>query len=77
MTRYQARREADALRPDAKLSVARPLPQETTVAEVAAAVRADRSLSEPQKHAALRAQLRRSAQRSEQKSDRLMNAAPK
>jgi hypothetical protein len=43
---------------------------------VAAAVSADRSLSEPQQNAALRVLLRRFAQRSEQGPNRLMDAVP-
>jgi eukaryotic-like serine/threonine-protein kinase len=73
--RYQARREAEALRLDAERLVARLLAEKTNAVGVAAAVCADRSLSEPQKYAALRALLRRSALR-DQRPDRLMNAAP-
>ena len=73
--RYQARREAEALRPDAERSVARLLAEKTNAAGVAAALCADRSLSEPRRNAALRALLRRSALRSEQRPDRVMNAA--
>jgi WD40 repeat protein len=64
--RYQARREATALRPEAERLVERLLAEKTGAAEVAAAVGADASLSEPQKKAALRALLRRSAQRREE-----------
>jgi WD40 repeat protein len=74
--RYQARREAEALRPDAERSVARLLAEKTNAAGVAEAVCADRSLGEPQKDAALRALLRRSAPQSEQRPDRLRNVAP-
>jgi hypothetical protein len=41
------------------------LAEKANAAEVADAVRVDRSLSDPQKNAALRALLRRSAMRSE------------
>jgi WD40 repeat protein len=58
--RYQARREAEALRPEAERLVERLLAK-TNAAGVAAAVCADRALSERQKNAALRALLRRSA----------------
>jgi WD40 repeat protein len=73
--RYEARREAWARRPDAERLVARLLEEKTSGAGVAAAVCADRSLSEPQKDAALRALLRLSAIRSGQRPDRLMDAA--
>jgi WD40 repeat protein len=56
--RYQARREAEALRPEAERLVEKLLQEKKDAAEVAAAIRADRSLSEPQRHAALRALLR-------------------
>jgi WD40 repeat protein/predicted Ser/Thr protein kinase len=56
--RYQARREAAALRPEADRLVARLLQEKQDAAEVVAVVRADRSLSEPQRHAAFRAVLR-------------------
>jgi WD40 repeat protein len=58
-TRYQARREAEALRPEAERLVAKLLQEKKDPAEVAAAIRADGSLSEPQRHAALRALLQR------------------
>jgi WD40 repeat protein len=62
--RHQARRAADALRPEAKRRV-EPLWRSTKdPARVADALRADRALSEPQRHAALRELLGRS-QRSE------------
>jgi len=64
--RHQARREAEALRPEAeRLVEALFRDNNNDAAEVVAAVRADRSLSEPQRHAALRAVLRRSTMRSE------------
>jgi WD40 repeat protein len=56
--RYQARREAESLRPEAERLVARLFQENKDPAGVAAAVRADHSLSEPQRHAALRAVLR-------------------
>jgi WD40 repeat protein/predicted Ser/Thr protein kinase len=60
--RHEARREAEALRPDAERLVDA-LFRETKndPAKVVAAVRANRSLSEPQRNAALRAVLRRSS----------------
>jgi WD40 repeat protein len=57
--RYQARREAAALRPEVEQLVEGLLRQKKDAALAMAAVRADRSLSEPQRHAALRAVLRR------------------
>ena len=58
--RHQARREAEALRPEAERLVEALLRDKNNdAAEVVAAVRADRSLSEPLRHAALRAVLRR------------------
>jgi WD40 repeat protein/predicted Ser/Thr protein kinase len=56
--RYQARREAESLRPEAERMVEKLFQAKKDAAEVVAAVRADRSLSEPQRHAALRAVLR-------------------
>jgi WD40 repeat protein/predicted Ser/Thr protein kinase len=56
--RYQARREAMTLRPEAERLVKRLLAEKANAAAVAAAVRADPSLSEAQKIAALRALLR-------------------
>jgi WD40 repeat protein len=56
--RYQARREAESLRPEAERLVAKLFQENNDAAGVAAAVRADRSLSEPLRHAALRAVLR-------------------
>jgi WD40 repeat protein len=61
--RYQARRAAEALRPEAERLVEGLFREKKDAALVVAAVRADRSLSEPQRHAALRAVLRRSAVR--------------
>jgi dipeptidyl aminopeptidase/acylaminoacyl peptidase len=57
--RDQARRQAEALRPEAERLVEKLLHEKKDAAEVAAAIRANRSLSEPQRHAALRAVLRR------------------
>jgi WD40 repeat protein len=56
--RYEARREAEALRPEADRLVERLFRQKKDAAEVVAIIRADRSLSEPQRHGALRAVLR-------------------
>jgi WD40 repeat protein len=55
--RYQARRQVEALRPEAE----RWLAEKQNGDDVATAVLADRSLSDPQKHAVLRALLRHSA----------------
>ena len=57
--RYRARREAEALRPEAELLVASLWRQEHAPAEVVDALRADRELSTPLRQAALRAVLRR------------------
>jgi hypothetical protein len=61
--RHQARRAAEALRPEAERLVERLFGEKKDAAQVVAAVRADRSLSEPQRHAALCAVLRQSAPR--------------
>jgi hypothetical protein len=58
-TRYQARREAETLRPEAERLVEQLWRQKNNPDEVAEALRADQALSEPQRHAALRAVLRR------------------
>ena len=58
--RYLARRAAEALRPEAERLIERLFGQKKDAAQVAAALRADRSLSEPQRDAALRELLRRS-----------------
>jgi WD40 repeat protein len=64
--RHQARREAEALRPDADRLVEGLFREKNNnAAEVVSAVRADRSLSDAQRRAAFRAVLRRSAMRSE------------
>jgi WD40 repeat protein len=57
--RYDARREASALRPEAERLVERLWRHKNDPAEVAAVLRADQALSEPLRHAALRALLRR------------------
>jgi eukaryotic-like serine/threonine-protein kinase len=57
--RYQARREADALRPDAERLVAKLWREKKDPAEVVAALRTDRALSQPLRHAALRVVLQR------------------
>jgi len=57
--RYQARREAEVLRPDAERLVKQMFAESLGAAEVVARVRADKSLSEPLRHAGLRAVLRR------------------
>jgi WD40 repeat protein len=58
-TRYQARREAAALRPEAERLVDQLWREKNGPAEVAEAVRADSALSEPLRQAALRTVLRR------------------
>jgi len=58
-TRYQARREADALRPDAERLVAKLWREKNNPAQVVDALRTDPALSEPLRHATLRAVLRR------------------
>jgi WD40 repeat protein/predicted Ser/Thr protein kinase len=58
--RYLARRAAEALRPDAERLVERLFREKKDANQVVAALRADRSLSEPQRGAALREVLRRS-----------------
>jgi WD40 repeat protein/predicted Ser/Thr protein kinase len=58
--RYQARREAEALRPEAERLVEQLWREKNNPDDVVAAIRADRTLSEPQRHAAFRAALRRS-----------------
>jgi WD40 repeat protein len=57
--RYQARREAAALQPEAERLVESLWGQKNDPAEVVEALRLDRALSEPLRHAALRAVLRR------------------
>jgi WD40 repeat protein/serine/threonine protein kinase len=59
--RYQARREAEALRPEAERLVGRLSREGNDPRAVAAALRADGALSGPQRQAALRALLRRQA----------------
>jgi hypothetical protein len=58
--RYKARREAEALRPEAERLVEQLWRQKNNPDDVVAAIRADRALSEPQRHAALREVLQRS-----------------
>ena len=58
-TRYQARREAEALRPEAERLVETLWRAKNDPAGVVEALRADGSLSEPLRHAALREVLRR------------------
>jgi WD40 repeat protein len=57
--RYQARREAEALRPEAERLVQRLGREKRDLSAVVEALRADRALSEPLRQAALRAVLRR------------------
>jgi WD40 repeat protein len=58
-TRYQARREAAALRPEAERLVEQLWREKNDPAEVVEALRADQALGEPMRQAALRAVLRR------------------
>src|SRR6516162_9867900 len=58
-TRYQARREAAALRPEAERLVEQLWRQKNDPAEVVEALRADQALSEALRQAAMRAVLRR------------------
>ena len=58
-TRYQARREAAALRGEAERLVEQLWREKNDPAEVVKAIRGDRVPSEPLRHAALRAVLRR------------------
>ena len=58
-TRYQARREAETLRPEAERLVEKLWRQKNNPDEVVETLRADGALSEPLRHAALRAVLRR------------------
>jgi WD40 repeat protein len=57
--RYQARRQAESLRPEADRLVERLFRENNDAAAVAATLRADRELGEPLRHAALRALQRR------------------
>jgi WD40 repeat protein len=57
--RYRARREAEALRPEAERLVESLWRQKPSPSEVVEALRADPALGEPLRHAALRAVLRR------------------
>jgi hypothetical protein len=58
-TRYQARREAAALRPEAERLVEQLWREKNDPVEVAKALRADQALTESLRHAASRAVLRR------------------
>jgi WD40 repeat protein len=58
-TRYQARREAAALRPEAERLVARLVAEVREPAEVVARLWADQSMSDPLRRAALQAVMRR------------------
>jgi hypothetical protein len=60
-TRYQARREAEALRPEAERLVEQLWRKQHDPAEVVAALQSDRTLSEPLRQAALRAALWRAS----------------
>jgi hypothetical protein len=57
--RYQARRDAQTLRPEAERLVEDLWRQKKNPDEIAEALLADRTLSEPKRHAALRALLKR------------------
>jgi WD40 repeat protein len=58
--RHRARREADALRPEAERLVGRLLEEKKALSEIVATLRGDARLSEPLRQAALRAVMRRS-----------------
>jgi hypothetical protein len=58
-TRYQARREAAALRPEAERLVEQLWRKHSNASKVVGALRSDPALSEPLRQAALRAVLRR------------------
>jgi WD40 repeat protein len=60
-TRYQARRQAEAVRPDAERLVEPLWREKNDPAQVVKALRNDRALGKPLRHAALRDVLRRSA----------------
>jgi WD40 repeat protein len=62
-TRYLARRAAESLHPDAEQLVERLFQEKRDAAEVVAAVRADQSLSESQRKAAMCAVLRQTTMR--------------
>ena len=57
--RHQARRETDALRPEAERLVERLFAESREPDHVVARLRSDQSLSDPLRHAALRAVMRR------------------
>jgi hypothetical protein len=58
-TRYQARREAEPLRPEAEQLVEKSWRQQNNPADVVEALRADRALTEPLRYAAQVPVLRR------------------
>ena len=60
--RHQARREAEALRPEAERLVARLFAELREPDQVVARLRADTSLSDPLRHAAVREVMRRGQQ---------------
>jgi WD40 repeat protein len=60
--RYEARRQGEALRPQARRLVRRLFAEERQAARVVARLRADKRLSEPLRQAALRVVMRRSGQ---------------
>ena len=61
-TRYQARREAEALRPAAERLVGQLFAEQIEAAEVVDRLQADQTLNEPLRHAALRVVMRRAQQ---------------
>jgi WD40 repeat protein len=60
-TRYQARRDTDALRPEAERLVEQLWRDQQSPDGVVAALRSNRALSEPLRHASLRAVMRKTA----------------
>ena len=60
--RYQARREAETLRPEAERLVEQLFAEQIEPAEVVARLQADQTLNEPLRHAALRVVMRRAQQ---------------
>jgi WD domain, G-beta repeat len=60
--RYKARREAEALRPDAERLVARLFAEHHEPTDVVARLRSNASLSDPLRHAAVREVMRRGQQ---------------
>jgi hypothetical protein len=61
-TRYQARHEDEALRPEAERLVGQLFAEQIEAAEVVARLQADQTLNEPLRHAALRVVMRRAQQ---------------